>query len=90
MSDEYISEIMPPDTSEIRHLHKSAEQFFYVLEGALAIELEGHNHQLKQHEGLIVLPVLLIEFLTILTNPLVFLWYHVLMPMRIGSYSELS
>ena len=51
-----ISEIMPPSAAETRHLHKKTEQFFYVLEGALTIEIEGHEHRLKDHEGIVIPP----------------------------------
>ena len=36
-----IEELMPSGTSEIRHYHQSARQFFYVLEGELAMEIDN-------------------------------------------------
>lgn len=47
-----IQEMMPPGTSEIRHYHEHASQFFYVLSGILTIELNGENFELTKHEGL--------------------------------------
>jgi len=34
-------EVMPPGTTEKRHVHRRARQFFYVLSGTLAMEREG-------------------------------------------------
>jgi mannose-6-phosphate isomerase-like protein (cupin superfamily) len=31
-----IEERMPPGTSEVRHYHRRADQFFYVLQGVLS------------------------------------------------------
>ncbi|MCA9140490.1 MAG: cupin domain-containing protein [Planctomycetales bacterium] len=47
-----IEELMPPGTSEKRHYHASAEQFFYVLAGTLTIELEGFESEVRRFEGL--------------------------------------
>lgn len=51
-----IHERMPPGTSEVRHLHTRAAQFFFVLSGIMTIEVNGIEHQLKPHEGIEVLP----------------------------------
>ena len=51
-----IEESMPPGTSEHRHHHRYARQFFYVLEGELAIEIEGAQISLVAGEGLEILP----------------------------------
>lgn len=51
-----ISEMLPPGGSEVKHFHSRTEQFFYVLEGALSIELDGTNYHLQQHEGITVMP----------------------------------
>ena len=53
-----IEERMPPATSERRHLHERARQFFYVLAGELALEVEGEEHLLRANEGLEVAPKL--------------------------------
>jgi len=51
-----IQESMPPHTSEIRHLHKHALQFFFVLTGQATIEYNGKVHILNTHQGLEVKP----------------------------------
>jgi quercetin dioxygenase-like cupin family protein len=51
-----IEESMPPGTSEHRHSHLYARQFFYVLEGELAIEIEGAQIFLVAGEGLEIPP----------------------------------
>ncbi|ARN83749.1 cupin [Methylocystis bryophila] len=38
-----IEERMPPGAAEIRHFHRVARQFFYVLSGTLHMELEGET-----------------------------------------------
>jgi quercetin dioxygenase-like cupin family protein len=51
-----IEESMPPGTSEHRHYHLYVRQFFYVLEGELAIEVEGAPISLVAGEGLEIPP----------------------------------
>lgn len=51
-----ISERMPPGTSEIRHYHERARQFFFVLEGELTIERGGAQFLLRVGDGLEVAP----------------------------------
>lgn len=51
-----IEEIMPAGGSEIRHLHQQTEQFFYILEGALILELNGVEHHLKDGDAMVVPP----------------------------------
>jgi len=51
-----IEERMPPKTSEQRHLHDRARQFFYVLAGELTLEVEGEELLLRANEGLEVAP----------------------------------
>ena len=51
-----IEERMPPSTSEHRHFHTHARQFFYVLAGTLTLELAGTTHTLTANEGLEVPP----------------------------------
>jgi mannose-6-phosphate isomerase-like protein (cupin superfamily) len=46
-----IEERMPPGTSEVRHWHARARQFFYVLSGTLFIEVEGATHELGPGSG---------------------------------------
>lgn len=49
-------ERMPAGTKEIRHLHKKAMQFFYVLSGKLNMEIGGETFELQQHQGIEVAP----------------------------------
>ncbi len=51
-----IQELMPPGTSETRHSHARARQFFFVLEGELTLEVEHHEFVLQAGEGLEVSP----------------------------------
>ena len=51
-----LQERMPPGTSEARHRHSVARQFFYVLQGELELELAGVRHRLGPHIGLEVPP----------------------------------
>jgi mannose-6-phosphate isomerase-like protein (cupin superfamily) len=46
-----IEERMPPGTSEIRHYHRNANQFFYVLQGSLSIEVGGSEFALSPGQG---------------------------------------
>ena len=55
-----IEERMPPNSSEIRHAHAHATQFFYILLGdaTMDLEVEGQTitHQLTKHEGITIEP----------------------------------
>jgi len=51
-----IEERMPPATSESRHHHLYARQFFFVLEGELTMEIEGQVFTLRQAEGIEIAP----------------------------------
>lgn len=51
-----IHERMPPGTSEVRHYHRVARQFFFVLFGAATIEFDGKRETLRAHEGAEVPP----------------------------------
>jgi mannose-6-phosphate isomerase-like protein (cupin superfamily) len=46
-----IHECMPPGTEEVRHVHHRARQFFFVLSGKLAVEVDGNVVELLPHEG---------------------------------------
>ena|SRR5271170_8102108 len=46
-----LEESMPPGTSEMRHKHERAQQFFYILAGSAEMEIEGHFLQLNSGEG---------------------------------------
>jgi len=51
-----IEELMPPGTSEARHSHLHARQFFFVLEGELTLEVEHQNFVLQAGKGLEISP----------------------------------
>jgi quercetin dioxygenase-like cupin family protein len=51
-----IEERMPAGTSEERHRHARARQFFYVLSGALTFEMEGVTHVIAARSGIEVPP----------------------------------
>jgi mannose-6-phosphate isomerase-like protein (cupin superfamily) len=51
-----IEETMPPGTSETRHHHVHARQFFFVLEGELTLEIEHHDFTLHTGEGIEIAP----------------------------------
>jgi mannose-6-phosphate isomerase-like protein (cupin superfamily) len=51
-----IREKMPPGTAEVRHRHRHARQFFFVLAGAARFEAEGATFELLPGEGLEVPP----------------------------------
>lgn len=47
-----IHERMPPGTSEVRHYHNKATQFFFILLGSMEIEINGDVYKLNQHDGI--------------------------------------
>jgi mannose-6-phosphate isomerase-like protein (cupin superfamily) len=47
-----IEELMPPGTSEVRHSHVLARQFFFVLEGEFTIEVEHHHFVVRAGQGI--------------------------------------
>jgi len=51
-----IEERMPPGTSEVRHSHRLARQFFYLLEGELTLEVAGEEFVLCPGDGLEIAP----------------------------------
>jgi mannose-6-phosphate isomerase-like protein (cupin superfamily) len=46
-----IQERMPPGTSEVRHYHRKADQFFYVLQGVLSFCLGTKEFELLAGQG---------------------------------------
>jgi len=46
-----IQERVPSGASERRHLHRNAEQFFYILNGIATLEIDGVMLVLRQNEG---------------------------------------
>jgi len=51
-----IEERMPQGSEEHRHFHLRARQFFYVLDGELTIEVDGHLKLIRPRQGLEILP----------------------------------
>ncbi len=51
-----IHERMPPDRAEVRHYHTKSRQFFFVLSGALTMEIDGAIATLQPHQGVEVPP----------------------------------
>ena len=51
-----MEERMPPGTAEIRHYHRRARQFFYVLSGQAAMEVGGETFTLARGCGMEVAP----------------------------------
>ncbi|HEY1206905.1 MAG: cupin domain-containing protein [Bryobacteraceae bacterium] len=49
-----IEERMPPGASEVRHYHRSATQFFYVLHGTLSIEVDEREQELSPGQGILI------------------------------------
>jgi mannose-6-phosphate isomerase-like protein (cupin superfamily) len=52
-----IEEQMPPASSEMPHLHRSAQQFFFVLSGRVTMQVEHREIRLQAGEGLHILPM---------------------------------
>lgn len=46
-----IQERVPSGSSEIRHLHNKAEQFFYILAGIATLEVDSVVHTLYPNQG---------------------------------------
>jgi|SRR3954453_6048844 mannose-6-phosphate isomerase-like protein (cupin superfamily) len=51
-----IEEFMPPGSAEVRHHHAHAQQFFYILDGEVLMEIDGENHLLSAGSGIHILP----------------------------------
>ncbi len=47
-----IQERVPSGCSEVRHLHKHSEQFFYILAGIATLEVEGVINTLSNNQGM--------------------------------------
>jgi len=46
-----IHERMPPGSSEVRHYHNAARQFFFVLAGTVTFDIDGRRERLRLHES---------------------------------------
>lgn len=51
-----IEELMPPATSEVRHYHRDAQQFFYILSGEAWMEADGREIRLSSGEAVRIPP----------------------------------
>jgi len=51
-----IEERIPPGSSEVRHYHQVARQFFYVLAGTLSFEIDGKELDLTPRQGVEIAP----------------------------------
>lgn len=47
-----IQERVPPGKTEVRHAHRYARQFFFILEGEATIALDERHIRLTKHEGM--------------------------------------
>jgi mannose-6-phosphate isomerase-like protein (cupin superfamily) len=47
-------ERMPPNTSEQRHYHENAGQFFYILKGEAIFEIQQQRIPVKSEEGVYI------------------------------------
>ncbi|MDQ8736350.1 cupin domain-containing protein [Paenibacillus sp. LHD-38] len=53
-----IHERMSINTSEVKHYHQNARQFFFVLTGTATLEIGDKEVVLHRHEGIEVLPLI--------------------------------
>ncbi|HBU78826.1 MAG TPA: cupin domain-containing protein [Muricauda sp.] len=51
-----IEELMPPNTSEVKHYHSMAQQFFYILKGEAVFELKNGIVRVLEREGIHIAP----------------------------------
>jgi mannose-6-phosphate isomerase-like protein (cupin superfamily) len=58
-----ITEKVPPGAKEIRHYHKKAHQFFYILSGEAIIEVEGKHIKLNEGQGIEIPPEIPHQFM---------------------------
>lgn len=49
-----IEENVPSGCTEVRHFHNNSEQFFYVLSGKAALEVDGKNYNIKSNHGMYI------------------------------------
>ncbi|QIP14433.1 cupin domain-containing protein [Spirosoma aureum] len=67
-----IQERMPPGTSEVKHFHRKARQFFFILSGEATMEIGNETTRLKAHEGVEILPLVAHQMRNDSSNDLVF------------------
>jgi mannose-6-phosphate isomerase-like protein (cupin superfamily) len=66
-------ECMPPGSSEVRHLHRQAYQFFFILAGTATLEINGQRIQLHPFEGAAIPPQVAHQMMNRSRAPLEFL-----------------
>lgn len=49
-----VHEEMPPNSTELLHFHKTSEQFFYVLSGALGVVINEETYYLNAKQGILI------------------------------------
>jgi mannose-6-phosphate isomerase-like protein (cupin superfamily) len=57
-----IQERVPPGAAEVKHFHRRARQFFFVLAGEATLEVGDAVFVLRQHEGIEVAPLVPHQF----------------------------
>lgn len=68
-----IQESVPPGSSEVKHYHSRARQFFYVLSGQATIEFDGQSVSLGAGQGVHVPPQVVHRFVNASVREVVFL-----------------
>src|ERR1700704_4823336 len=68
-----IQERMSPGTSEVRHFHQIAQQFFFILLGDAVMEVNGENIAIHTGEGLHIPPGVPHQIQNLSNNPVDFL-----------------
>ena len=63
----------PPGGCEVRHYHKRARQFFYVLSGEALLEIEGNENRVSAGWGIEVEPGLRHQFMNRSGQEVIFL-----------------
>jgi len=51
-----IEEFIPSGAREVRHYHRKAQQFFYILSGEVMMEVEGRSTLLRAGNGIHIQP----------------------------------
>ena len=51
-----IEELIPPGAAEVRHYHKKAQQFFYILSGEAMMNVEGEPVLIPAGSGIHIMP----------------------------------
>jgi mannose-6-phosphate isomerase-like protein (cupin superfamily) len=68
-----IQERVPPGKFEVKHLHRRARQFFYILSGEATMVLDNERITLKANQGIEIPPNSIHQFRNDSTDDVVFL-----------------